>query len=64
MAEQLQQAARDAAEQQSAVRMRVPFEPTLDNQEPRFYALPQPALPPKDALDPPARLYQQPGTNA
>jgi hypothetical protein len=64
MAEQLQQAARDAAEQQSAVRMRVPFEPMLDDQEPRFYALPQPALPPKDALDPPARFYQQPGTNA
>ena len=54
-AEQLQAAAREAAEQQAAVRMRLPFEPTLDDREPRFYALPQPALPPKDAPSPPAR---------
>jgi hypothetical protein len=44
--------------------MRVPFEPTLDGRERRFYALPQPALPPKDALDPPAQVYQQPGRDA
>ena len=32
----------------TAVRMRLPFEPTLDHREPKFYAPPQPALPPKD----------------
>ena len=56
VAEQLQTAARAAAERQSAVRMRLPFEPTLDDREPRFYALPQPALPPKDAARPPAQI--------
>jgi hypothetical protein len=44
--------------------MRVPFEPSLDDREPRFYALPQPALPPKDQLDPPPQLYKPPGTDA
>jgi hypothetical protein len=64
LAEELQQAAREAQEQQSAVRMRTPFEPSLDQREPRFYAPPQPALPPKDALDPPARVYERPGREA
>lgn len=65
LAEQLQQASREAAQQQSSVRMRVPFEPTLDTLEPRFYALPQPAMPPKDALDPPpAQVVQPPGRDA
>jgi hypothetical protein len=63
VAEQLQTAARAAAERQSAVRMRLPFEATLDNREPRFYALPQPQLPPKDAARPPAQIVP-PGTNA
>jgi hypothetical protein len=63
-AEQLQKAAREAAERQAAVRMRLPFEPTLDDREPRFYALPQPALPPKDGQSAPAAIYRQPGTNA
>ena len=35
--------------------MRLPFEPTLDAREPKFYAPPQPALPPKDLAEPPAR---------
>lgn len=63
LAEQLQDAARAAEEQDSGVRMRLPFEPTLDNREPRFYALPQPALPPKELLDPPAPA-QLPGREA
>ena len=61
MAEQLQAAARTAAERQSAVRMRLPFETTLDDREPRFYALPQPAMPPKDAMRPPAQVVVPPG---
>ena len=40
--------------------MRLPFEPSLDDQEPRFYAQPQPALPPKD-LNPPPPMEFQPG---
>jgi hypothetical protein len=64
MAEELQQAAREAEEGQSALRMRLPFEPSLDDREPRFYTLPQPALPPKDELDPPAQRFQPPGREA
>lgn len=65
MAEELQEAARQAEEARSALRMRLPFEPSLDEREPRFYALPQPALPPKDQLDPPpAQLFQPPGREA
>jgi hypothetical protein len=64
LAEELQQAAREAEEQQSGVRMRLPFEPSLDDRQPRFYALPQPALPPKELLDPPAETYQPPGDDA
>jgi hypothetical protein len=63
-AEQLQEAARSAAEQQTALRMRMPFEKSLDDQEPRFYALPQPALPPKDQANPPAIRVPPPGINA
>ncbi|MGD9507223.1 MAG: hypothetical protein AB7I59_14335 [Geminicoccaceae bacterium] len=61
-AEQLQKAARAAAEQQTALRMRMPFERSLDDREPRFYALPQPALPPKDSAGPPP--VRVPGTDA
>jgi len=48
LAEQLQAAQREADENQSQVRMRLPFEATLDDREPKFYALPQPSRPPKD----------------
>ena len=63
-AEQLQQALRDAEQKGSAVQMRLPFEPSLDDREPKFYALPQPALPPKDLLQPPPEFYQPPGRDA
>lgn len=59
LAEQLQTAQREAEENQSEVLMRMPFEPTLDDREPRFYALPQPPLPPKDADRPPAQVYKR-----
>ena len=62
-AEQLQEAARSAAEQQTALRMRMPFEKSLDDRAPRFYALPQPALPPKDRAAPPA-VVPPPGSDA
>jgi len=59
LAEQLQAAQREAEENRSGVQMRLPFEPSLDQREPRFYALPQPALPPKDFNDPPAQVYER-----
>ncbi len=63
LAENLQEALREADENNSGVRMRLPFEPSWDDQADRFYALPQPALPPKDVTDPPQR-YEQPSTSA
>jgi hypothetical protein len=63
-AEQLQEALREAEQRGSGVQMRLPFEPSLDPQEPKFYAMPQPALPPKDLLEPPPQFYQPPGRDA
>jgi hypothetical protein len=60
----LQQALREAERQGSGVQMRLPFEPSLDDLEPKFYALPQPALPPKDLVEPEPELYQPPGRDA
>jgi hypothetical protein len=60
-AERLQEAQREAEQQGGDVRMRMPFEPSLDDLEPRFYAQPQPALPPKDHAEPGPQFYQAPG---
>jgi hypothetical protein len=60
-AERLQQAQREAEQQGGDVRMRLPFEPSLDDLEPRFYAEPQPALPPKDHAEQAPQFYEQPG---
>ena len=59
LAEQLQTAQREAEENRSGVQMRLPFEPSLDDRESKFYALPQPALPPKDGDQPPAQVYER-----
>jgi len=48
LARQLQEASRAAAKSGTAVAMRRPFEPSLDDREPKVYPLPQPALPPKE----------------
>ncbi|MFO1075471.1 MAG: hypothetical protein U1E17_22795 [Geminicoccaceae bacterium] len=64
MAEQLQKALAEAEHNGGGVQMRLPFEPTLDAREPKFYAMPQPALPPKDLTQPPAQVYKQPGQDA
>jgi hypothetical protein len=61
-AEQLQQAMRE--QQGNGVQMRLPFEPSLEEREPKFYAPPQPALPPKDLVEPPPKVYQPPGRDA
>jgi hypothetical protein len=63
LAQQLQDAQEQAAEQQTAVRMRLPFERSLDDREPKFYALPQPALPEKPA-PPPAMRFERPEADA
>jgi hypothetical protein len=63
-AEQLQQAMREAEQKGSGVQMRLPFEPSLDDGELKFYARPQPALPPKDLAQPPPEFYQPPGRDA
>jgi hypothetical protein len=59
LAEQLQAAQREAEESQSQVQMRLPFEDSLDEREPKFYAMPQPQLPPKDLDREPAQLYDR-----
>jgi hypothetical protein len=59
LAEQLQAAQREAEESQTQVQMRLPFENSLDELEPKFYAMPQPQLPPKDMDRQPAQLYDR-----
>lgn len=64
LAEELQEAMREAEQNGGGVRMRMPFEPSLDNREPRFYALPQPAFPPKDRDGQGPELFAGPSTDA
>jgi hypothetical protein len=61
-AQQLQQAMSEAEANGTGVRMTLPFEPSLDDSEPMFYALPQPAMPPKDYEGTPL-VYRQPGAS-
>ena len=63
-AEQLQKALRQAEQNGSGVQMRLPFEPSLEERAPKFYAVPQPALPPKDLVQPEPEFYQPPGRDA
>jgi hypothetical protein len=63
-AEQLQQAMRDAQRDGSTAMMRLPFEPSWDRSEPRFYALPQPKMPDKPAPDGNGIEYKRPGQAA
>jgi hypothetical protein len=61
IAEQLQAAQREAEETQGGLKMRLPFEPSLDDREPKFYAMPQPAPPEKEAPAQGPQFYQAPG---
>jgi hypothetical protein len=63
LAEQLQAAQREAAENQTQVQMRLPFERSEDDQEPRFYAMPQPAQPPKDLDRSPPQIHRRQAQN-
>ncbi len=47
LALELQDAMKDAEKNNSGVLMRLPFEPSWGRDDPTFYPLPQPALPPK-----------------
>jgi hypothetical protein len=67
LAQQLQDARREAEKNGSGeVRMRTPFEPSWDDREPKFYAAPQPAMPPKGGEPPaePPTTYRHPSTEA
>ena len=59
LAEQLQTAQREASENQTQVQMRLPFKSSLEDREPKFYAMPQPQLPPKDLDQAPAQVYHR-----
>jgi hypothetical protein len=50
-AQQLQDAMNRAEAEGTAVRMAMPFGDSLDDRAPLFYAMPQPAMPPKDYDD-------------
>jgi hypothetical protein len=63
LAEQLQTAQREAAENQTQVQMRLPFEQSLEDREPKFYAMPQPQQPPKDLDQGPAQVYRRQASN-
>jgi hypothetical protein len=59
-AQQLQDAMSQAQAEGTAVRMAMPFEPSLEDREPMFYAMPQPAMPPKNDRGDPPLVYRQP----
>ncbi len=59
LGQELQDAGRAARRVGAELAMRAPFEPSLDEREPRFYPLPQPAPPPKAV--PPEALVLRPG---
>ena len=59
LAEELQEAMREADREGAGLRMRLPFEPSLETRDvPRFYPLPQPKLP--DKSYPPIMDYKHP----
>lgn len=62
VAQQLQDALNQAAATGTGVRMTMPFELSLDDREPLFYAMPQPAMPPKDEQGDPL-VYRQPNAS-
>jgi hypothetical protein len=64
-ARQLQEAMQEAERSGGGVRMRRPFDHSLDPREPKFYADPVPALPPKGGQElPPALRFEEPGQAA
>ncbi len=65
IAEELRKALREGERTGSGVRMRLPFEPSLDDGEPRFYAPPQPRTPLKPVPEGSSPLkFNRPGVDA
>jgi hypothetical protein len=62
LAQQLQTAMSEAENTGTGVAMKLPFDSSLDKREPKFYALPQPALPEKNYGGSDTIIYQQPGS--
>ncbi len=60
-AEQLQQAQREAENNQNGLRMRQPFDASNENRKPMFYAPPQPTRPAKDGQGNGPEIYRHPG---
>lgn len=58
MAKQLHKAKQDAEASGTNVQMKKPFEKTVDDKDPVFYAAPQAALPPKEAPEEQPILFQ------
>ena len=63
-AQQLQDAMKQAERNGTNPVMRLPFEPSWDRDEPRFYALPQPKMPEKPREAPSHREFDHPGRSA
>jgi hypothetical protein len=59
-AQQLQEAMSEAETNGTGVRVTMPFETILDDREPMFYAMPQPAMPPKEYEEGGPLVCQQP----
>jgi hypothetical protein len=64
LAKQLHGAQREAQAKGTKVQMRLPFKDQTDEQEPVFYAQPQPPLPPKRAEQGPSRYFQHSSTRS
>ena len=62
-AKQLMQANQAAEEGEAELRMRKPFERSMDTEEPQFYAEPQPAPPAKAAPADRPQVYQHPSNS-
>jgi len=63
-AEQLQAAQCEAEANGTRLRMRLPFERSLEDRAPKFYALPQPALPQKQPPDSGPEVFTPRGRDA
>jgi hypothetical protein len=59
-AQQLQTALSEAEANGTSVQMKMRVEAGTDDREPKFYAMPQPAMPPKNYQGTGALVYQQP----
>lgn len=62
-AKELQKALEEAEKNGGQARARLPFEPSWEKREPKFYALPQPKLPDKPSSPPPLQ-YERRGGDA